>query len=37
MNHNEKGCCKVTGPNWTMKKNGGSAEVLYFVGVPDGI
>jgi hypothetical protein len=28
---------KVTGPNWTMKKSGGVAEVLYFVGVPDGI
>jgi Phage integrase family len=30
----EKGRFKITGPNWTMKKSGGVAEVLYFVGVP---
>jgi hypothetical protein len=33
----EKDRLILTGPNWTMKKNGGFAEVLYFVGVPDGI
>ncbi|HMC75029.1 MAG TPA: hypothetical protein VKG87_12060, partial [Terriglobales bacterium] len=33
----EKGRFQITGPNWTMKKSGGFAEVLYFVGVPDGI
>jgi hypothetical protein len=33
----EKGRFKITGPNWTMKKSGGVAEVLYFIGVPDGI
>lgn len=27
----------LTGPNWTKKKNGGFAEVICFVGVPDGI
>ena len=27
----------LSGPNWTMKENGDFAEVLYFVGVPDGI
>ncbi len=27
----------LTGPNWTMKKTGDAAELLYFVGVPDGI
>ena len=25
----------ITGPNWTIKKSGGFAEVLSFVGVPD--
>jgi len=33
----EKGRFKITGPNSTMKKSGDVAEVLYFVGVPDGI
>ena len=33
----EKGPFQLTGPNWTMKKSGDFAEVLYFVGVPDGI
>ena len=33
----EKVWFQLTGPNWTMKKNGDRAEVLYFVGVPDGI
>jgi len=28
---------QLTGPNWTLKKDGDFAEVLYFVGVPDGI
>jgi hypothetical protein len=27
----------LSGSNWIMKKNGDFAEVLYFVGVPDGI
>jgi hypothetical protein len=27
----------LTGPNWTMKESGDTAELLYFVGVPDGI
>jgi hypothetical protein len=27
----------LTRPNWTMKKIGDTAELLYFVGVPDGI
>jgi hypothetical protein len=30
-------CFSLTGPNWTMKKTGDTAELLYFVGVPDGI
>jgi len=25
---------QLTGPNWTLKKDGDFAEVLYFVGVP---
>src|SRR5689334_14415816 len=28
---------QLSGSSWIMKKNGGFAEVLYFVGVPDGI
>src|SRR5262249_47810516 len=27
---------KLSGSNWIMKKNGGFAELLYFVGVPLG-
>ena len=27
----------LSGSNWIMKKNGGFVEVIYFVGVPDGI
>jgi hypothetical protein len=27
----------LSGPNWTMKENGDFVEVIYFVGVPDGI
>jgi len=30
-------CVPLSGSNWIMKKNGGFAELLYFVGVPDGI
>ena len=32
-----EGRFSLTGPNWTMKKTGDTAELLYFVGVPDGI
>jgi hypothetical protein len=28
---------QLSGSNWIMKKNGDFAELLYFVGVPDGI
>jgi|SRR5579872_1435393 len=28
---------QLSGSNWIMKKNGECAELLYFVGVPDGI
>ncbi len=27
----------LTGPNWTMKKNGDFSDVVYCIGVPDGI
>src|SRR6185437_5466866 len=30
----EKDRFKITGPNWTMKRTGDFAELLYFVGVP---
>jgi hypothetical protein len=28
---------RLNGSKWIMKKNGDFAEVIYFVGVPDGI
>jgi hypothetical protein len=33
----EKDRFGLTGPNWTMKKNGDFSDVVYCVGVPDGI
>ena len=32
-----EGHVRLSGSNWIMKENGGISEVLYFVGVPDGI